>query len=166
MKFRDPRTNEVYEVTNNNCSASGFCAGISCSECPIKGKGLICSEWVNDNPYKAARLMGYEVIEDNQPEQEAKADHDKPRPSQVPPALIRGVMGVRGYGTKKYKDPDNWRRVEAQRYWDALLRHALAAWNDWTAVDPESGMPHLWHIATNASFLMQYMEEGKTNEKM
>lgn len=165
MKFRNPRTNEVYAVTIYNCSTSGFCAGISCSECPINGRGN-CSTWVNSNPYEAARLMGYEVVEDNQPEQEAKSDHDKPRPSLVPPALIRGVDAIREYGCKKYKDPDNWRRVEAQRYWDALLRHALAAWDDWKAVDPESGMPHLWHIACNAGFLAQYMEEGKTNEKM
>ena len=165
MKFRDPRTNEVYEVTNNNCSASGFCARISCSECPINGRGN-CSTWVNSNPYEAARLMGYEVIEDNQPESnhEAKSDGGKPRPSLVPPALIRGVDAIREFGTARYGSPENWRKVEPQRYWDALLRHVLAAWDNWKAVDPESGMPHLWHIATNAAFLMQYMEEGREHD--
>ena len=109
-----------------------------------------------------ARLMGYEVIEDDQPESnhEAKSDGGKPRPSLVPPALIRGVDAIREYGCKKYSDPDNWRRVEAQRYWDALLRHVLAAWDDWQAVDPESGLPHLHHIICNAGFLAQYMEDG------
>ena len=156
MKFRNPRTNEVYEVTNNDCSASGFCAEISCRECPIDGRGD-CSTWVNSNPYEAARLMGYEIIED---EQEAKADKDKPRPSLVQPALIRADMGVREYGCQKYHKPDNWRNVEASRYWDALLRHVLAAWDDWQAVDPESGLPHLHHIICNAGFLAQYMEDG------
>ena len=45
------------------------------------------------------------------------------------------------------------------KYWDALLRHVLAAWDDWQAVDPESGLPHLHHIICNAGFLAQYMEE-------
>lgn len=114
-------------------------------------------KWVRE----AARMMGYEIIEDDQPEsnQEAKSDGGKPRPSLVPPALIRGVDAVREYGTARYGSPENWRKVEPQRYWDALLRHVLAAWDNWKAVDPESGMPHLWHIACNASFLMQYMEE-------
>lgn len=120
----------------------------------------MCNAWVAKHAEEAAHLMGYEIIEDAQ---EAKADKDKPRPSLVQPALIRADMGVREYGCQKYHKPDNWRNVEAARYWDALLRHALAAWDDWTAVDPESGMPHLWHIATNAAFLMQYMEENNEN---
>ena len=104
-----------------------------------------------------ARLMGYEIIED---EQEAKADKDKPRPSLVQPALIRADMATREFGCSKYHDPDNWRNVEASRYWDALLRHVLAAWDDWQSVDPESGLPHLHHIICNAGFLAQYMEDG------
>ena len=152
-----------------------FCnhfSNIECIEmCPLSVRlnpeKKICKDFVIGYPDSAARLMGYEIIEDEQADtQEAKADKDKPRPSLVQPALIRADMGVREYGCQKYHKPDNWRNVEASRYWDALLRHVLAAWDDWTAVDPESGMPHLWHIATNASFLMQYMEEGKTNEKM
>lgn len=92
--------------------------------------------------------------------QEAKSDSGKPRPSLVQPALIRADMGVREYGCQKYHKPDNWRNVEAARYWDALLRHVLAAWDDWRATDPESGLPHLHHIICNAGFLAQYMEDG------
>ena len=110
-------------------------------------------------------MMGYEIIEGDcdqtatESNQEAKSDGRKPRPSLVPPALIRGVDAIREFGTARYGSPENWRKVEPQRYWDALLRHALAAWDDWKAVDTESGMPHLWHIACNLAFLMQYMEE-------
>lgn len=120
-------------------------------------KGRNCVEFCEGWPNLAARLMGYEIIED---EQEAKADSGKPRPSLVQPALIRADMGVREYGCQKYHKPDNWRNVEASRYWDALLRHVLAAWDDWKAVDPESGLPHLHHIICNAGFLAQYMEDG------
>lgn len=86
-------------------------------------------------------------------------------PLSSPPALVRGVDAIREYGCAKYGDPENWRKVEPQRYWDALLRHTLAAWEDWTAVDDESGMPHLWHIACNAAFLMSFMEDkGMVNQ--
>ena len=178
----------------------------------------MCNAWVAKHAEEAARLMGYEIIEDEKKEiepdeceqnrgevenctdcihnkvcalwcakecqnaasfqtegcdyfeprqvcvaigeQEAKADSGKPRPSLVQPALIRADMGVREYGCQKYHKPDNWRNVEASRYWDALLRHVLEAWDDWQAVDLESGLPHLHHIICNAGFLAQYMEDG------
>lgn len=90
---------------------------------------------------------------------EAKADAGKPHPSYVPVALIRAVMEVREYGTSKYGDPDNWRRVEPERYHEALLRHALEIWHDPYAVDEESGLLHLAQIATNAGFLLEMQEE-------
>ena len=107
-------------------------------------------------------MINFYINEENErPDtQEAKADSGKPRPPLVQPALIRADMGVREYGCQKYHKPDNWRNVEASRYWDALLRHVLAAWDDWQAVDPESGLPHLHHIICNAGFLAQYMEDG------
>ena len=129
-------------------------------------KGRNCVEFCEGWPNLAARLMGYEIVEDEQTDvQEAKSDKDKPRPSLVQPALIRADMGVREYGCQKYHKPDNWRNVEASRYWDALLRHVLAAWDDWQAVDPESGLPHLHHIICNAGFLAQYMEDDNEASK-
>ena len=96
--------------------------------------------------------------------QEAKADGGKIRISLVPAAIVWAIGKVREYGCKKYKDPDNWKRVEAQRYWDAALRHTLAAWRDFHAVDEESGLPHLFHIATNIAFLieLEWGNEAKT----
>lgn len=94
----------------------------------------------------------------------AKADAGKLQLSLVPPELIRAVGEIRAYGLQKYGDPENWRRVEPQRYWDAALRHALAAWNDWGALDPESGLPHIWHMACNLGFLIQLAEEAKGKE--
>ena len=100
--------------------------------------------------------------------QNAKNDAGKPRPSYVPPALIRAVMSVREYAVNgPYKDPNNWRTVEnpCDRYWEALLRHTLEAWNDYAARDKESGLLHLAHIATNAAFLLQLIEEGAHGER-
>lgn len=94
-------------------------------------------------------------------EQPAKLDAGKPRPTMVPPSLIRAVTAVREYGTKKYRDPENWRSVEPQRYRDALYRHWLA-YLEGEEKDKESGLPHLWHIACNAAFLIE-MERGETD---
>ena len=91
-------------------------------------------------------------------DQQAKADQGKPHPSLVPVALIEGVMAVREYGNQKYHDPDNWKQVEPERYHEAMLRHILAAWNDPYKIDPESGLPHIAHVATNIAFLLEMKE--------
>jgi hypothetical protein len=93
-------------------------------------------------------------------DQTAKADGGKLRPTLVPTGMILAVAAVREYGCKKYSDPDNWKRVEPQRYRDALYRHWLAYLSGETH-DEESGLPHLWHLATNAAFLIEM--EGRNN---
>ena len=87
-------------------------------------------------------------------EHTAKDDSGKPRPTLVPATLVPAVTAVREYGTIKYKDPDNWKRVEPQRFRDALYRHWLAYLMG-EKEDPESHLPHLWHIACNVAFLIE-----------
>lgn len=41
------------------------------------------------------------------------------------------------------------------------MRHVLEIWEDPFAVDPDSGLYHLQHIATNISFLLKMRREGK-----
>lgn len=93
-------------------------------------------------------------------DQVAKADSGKPRPTLVPVALIRAVTAVREYGCKKYRSPDNWRKVDPQRYRDALYRHWLE-YLDGEKADKESGLPHLWHIACNVAFLIVMEGDGE-----
>lgn len=87
-------------------------------------------------------------------DQQAKADAGKPRPTLTPVSLIDAVTAVRMYGNAKYHDPENWRQVEPQRYRDALYRHWLAYLKG-EKCDQESGLPHLWHLACNAAFLIE-----------
>ena len=86
-------------------------------------------------------------------DQTAKADAGKLPLTLVPTELIRAVAAVRKYGVQKYKQPDNWKRVEPQRYRDAAFRHFLAYIDDPESLD-ESGLPHLWHCACNLAFLI------------
>ena len=92
-------------------------------------------------------------------DQTAKSDAGKPTYTLVPPAILDSIEAVRAYGNRKYSSPDNWRQVEPQRYWEACLRHARAAWNDYTAKDPESGLLHIEHCACNIAFLLQFISE-------
>lgn len=71
-----------------------------------------------------------------------------------PASLIFAVTAIREYGTSKYHDPENWKRVEPQRYRDAAYRHWLAYLSG-EKVDEESGLPHLWHLACNIAFLIE-----------
>lgn len=103
--------------------------------------------------------MGVDAMSD----QTAKRDEGKLRLTLVPTEIIRAIAAVRMYGTKKYGDPDNWKRVEKERYRDAMFRHLLAYLDDPTSTDAESGLPHLWHICCNAAFLCE-MENARTYE--
>lgn len=95
----------------------------------------------------------------------AKSDDGKLDLSQVPPEIITAVAKIRAYGNAKYADPDNWRRVDPEKFHGAMLRHVLAIWEDWKAVDPESGMPHLWHLMCNGAFLCAMMEGKNEADK-
>ena len=87
--------------------------------------------------------------------QSAKADDGKLKLTLVPRRIIQAIAAVRMYGCAKYGDPENWKKVDAERYRDALFRHLLAYLDDPYGVDDESGLPHLWHIACNVAFLCE-----------
>lgn len=91
----------------------------------------------------------------------AKSDEGKLDLTLVPPEIITAVAEIRRYGNQKYADPQNWRAVPPEKIHKALIRHAVAMWEDPWAVDPESGMPHLWHMACNVAFLCAMMPEDE-----
>lgn len=92
-------------------------------------------------------------------DQTAKRDEGKLRLTLVPTEIIRAIAAVRMYGTKKYTDPENWRKVELERYRDALFRHLIAYLDDPDGVDEESGIKHYKHMATNISFICELEKE-------
>lgn len=70
MKFRNPETGEMYVGILN--AMDHYCdSKEDCDDCQIKepvqvykGQKHPCYAYVTDNPHEAARLMGYEVLED------------------------------------------------------------------------------------------------------
>lgn len=100
------------------------------------------------------------------PDQTAKQDNGKLNPTLVPPELIWAVAEIRKIGTAKYhNDPDNWKRVEKERFRAAAYRHFLRYLQDPQKLDDESGLPNLWHCCCNLAFLCameKYDIEGCT----
>lgn len=92
-------------------------------------------------------------------DQEVKLDAGKPRYTLVPLQIVRDIEIVRRYGVQKYRDPENWRKVEMERYVDALLRHLLAFLEDHQSVDQESGIHHYKHMACNLAFICEMMRD-------
>lgn len=99
----------------------------------------------------------------------AKDDYNKLKLSKVPPEIIYAIAHVRDYGHQKYGDAENWKSISPDRWHEALLRHVVAMWDDPWHLDPESGLPSLWHVATNAAFLCEnFMHQdgfGECQEK-
>jgi len=100
---------------------------------------------------------------------EVKADAGKPQLSLAPiNELWKAVARVREFGVKKY-EKNNWKTVEVERYYDALYRHIGACLDDPHAIDSESGLPHMWHVACNISFILELDKElqdvNRTNDK-
>jgi len=98
-----------------------------------------------------------EIIPDipDVPDQAVKADAGKLRLTLVPTQIIYDIAEIREYGNAKYPDggPDNWKRVDPQRYRDAAFRHFLKYIEDPKGVDQESGKLHRKHLECNLAFL-------------
>ena len=76
MKFRS----KTGEVLAGEQAQLRFCKGRHCCECPMNQESPdkeCCVSFRKSHPHEAARLMGYEVIEDNE------ANMDKPRICEV-----------------------------------------------------------------------------------
>lgn len=93
-------------------------------------------------------------------DQTIKNDNGKPQLHLVPTEIINCIARVREFGNKKYKDTNSWKKVEKERYIDAMFRHLLKYIDDNTSVDEESNLPHLWHLACNVAFLCE-IEKNK-----
>ena len=83
-----------------------------------------------------------------------KHDGGKPRLSLVPAEAIEAIGIVMTHGAEKYGEA-SYRQVAPERYRDALMRHICKWLKDPHGVDEDSGLPHLWHIITNAAFLCE-----------
>ena len=89
--------------------------------------------------------------------EEAKEYTGKVNYCLVPRRILTAVARIREYGNRKYASggPNNWKKVEPERWREAAFRHFLAYLDDPLGMDEESGLPHLWHLACNIAFLCE-----------
>jgi hypothetical protein len=78
----------------------------------------------------------------------------------LPPVALEQIAWVMGLGASKYGD---WNFIEADvcasTYIGALLRH----WSEFAKgvdIDPESGLPHLAHVAANCAIVLTAQQQG------
>jgi hypothetical protein len=92
--------------------------------------------------------------------QGAKFDADKPAAGLLSGVAVLGVATVLAFGANKYA-AHNWRKgIAWSRILAALLRHTFA-FLDGEDLDPESGLPHVDHIACCAMFLQEHYRDFK-----
>ena len=65
MKFRNPETGEVLSISD---AVDHYCKQRWCDNCalrePVGDPDKVCADWAEYHPHEAARLMGFEVVED------------------------------------------------------------------------------------------------------
>tara|TARA_R110000787_G_scaffold40193_1_gene100116 strand:- start:12852 stop:13208 length:357 start_codon:yes stop_codon:yes gene_type:complete len=89
-----------------------------------------------------------------------KADEGKLLYQLIPTETTKGLAEVLTFGALKYA-PDGWKTVPnaKDRYIGALMRH-LEAYRSGEKIDPESGLPHIYHLVASASFI-GYLDDNK-----
>lgn len=105
---------------------------------------------------KGKKTVKYDLTDDGKGK---KYDNGKPMPGtlvNVFPEALLAVGATIEFGTHKYPDPRNWRKVEGanKRYQDSLMRH-LIKYNMGEINDRETGIPHLAHMAWNALAILE-----------
>lgn len=93
-----------------------------------------------------------------------KHDSEKIRMDLLPFEALEKVAEVETFGAEIYGD-NNWQSVEnaGARYRAAMLRHFCADQKG-EKYDPESGLLHAAHMATNALFIL-WFEIQKEKDK-
>lgn len=130
--------------------------------------GMRCCQYILETGHSRGvipvrNLKGEEKI--MKPIDGAKDDRGKLPLTLVPTSLLRAVAKVRAYGVGKYGEKENWRTVAPERYQNALYRHFLAYLDNPDGIDAESGLPHIYHLACNAAFLVEFYDLGIKGEK-
>ena len=98
--------------------------------------------------------------------QAVKKDNGKPMLNLVPLEILEPLARVREFAVKKYgiDGIEAWREISDDRLLAAMLRHTVAFQKDHDAIDEESRLPAIYHVAINAAFLAIKTMERLSNQ--
>jgi hypothetical protein len=92
-----------------------------------------------------------------------KFDKNKAPIALIPPEALTEIANVFAFGAEKYAIND-WRRDANNTNWSrtysSIQRHLMLFWQG-EDIDPESGMSHVAHAATQIMILLVQLQEGK-----
>ena len=91
-----------------------------------------------------------------------KYDSDKPMMNLFPLSVAESISKVLTFGAQKY-EAHGWKTVPkaVERYQAALLRH-MSALQKGEEYDTDSGLPHVYHIGCNITFLIYFYNQDST----
>lgn len=142
MKFRNPETGEVFntirQAVQNHCSF--HCNSRACPYWESAGCVGMLKRYTVDNPHEAARLMGYEVVEDDhipRAEKKEEANMDKQTSESQEPffAFLRLF---------KRELENTFGDVETEGKWYDLS--GTSGWAKALKTASEAKMPEIWAL--------------------
>ena len=152
MKFRNPKTGEVFDVTDG-APGTGFCSGIRCYECPIRSAHPYCKKFINEHPNEAAALMGYEVVEDHTKEEDTffqalkesleQANMDKPLKDWT-------LLEVQKYCKRQRSTDERCSTCKIQKFCDKYLGRK-----------GDAASPKYWDLSEKPRFTEREVERAK-----
>jgi len=154
--FKDPD----HSCGNNTCAFNG-------SDCERMQEEYYCFEnkifWLRKEDMKSItqEIKEWENGEINTQVPGTKYDQGKLQYTLVPPYALQQVARNLTEGLKKYKERNNWQKVEGaeQRYMDALMRHfeAIRRGEIYDVDISDPTISHMSAVAVNAMFLLEFM---------
>ena len=160
MKFRNPETGEVF-FTIREAWTAFMCPG-PCGDCNLQ-RGSTCEkEWIEAHPNEAARLMGYEVVEEHTP------THEKTHADAIENARVQSEEANMD---KPLKD---WTLGELKEYCGTAVyqchKGICPFKNICDRITSENQGDHVvpgdWDLTDHPRFTEQEVEDAKTIKRM